>query len=144
MHAIQISPISSTSRQVVGVLLLFSFMALVVNHRAAVAQLPGVENNRQDYDDFPTGLDAHEVSPWGASPVVVRGQDGGILGLGGLLSRRGAPSLEEPGPDSPDFPDSAFTVAPGVVYFETSLTYESSKGVKVRAYFTDTLIRVGL
>lgn len=52
--------------------------------------------------------------------------------------------IEEPGPDSADFPDSAFTVKPGVVYFETSLTTESSKGPRVRDYFTNTLIRVGL
>jgi hypothetical protein len=52
--------------------------------------------------------------------------------------------IEEPGPDSADFPDSAFTVKPGVVYVETSLTTESSKGPRVHDYFTNTLIRVGL
>lgn len=52
--------------------------------------------------------------------------------------------IEVPGPDSADFPDSAFTVKPGVVYVETSLTTESSKGPRVRDYFTNTLIRVGL
>ncbi len=52
--------------------------------------------------------------------------------------------IEEPGPDSADFPDSAFTVKPGMVYVETSLTTESSKGPRVRDYFTNTLIRVGL
>lgn len=54
------------------------------------------------------------------------------------------PSILDPGPDTADFPDSAFTVKPGVVYFETSLTYESSKGERVRDYFTPTLIRVGI
>lgn len=52
--------------------------------------------------------------------------------------------IEEPGPDSADFPDSAFTVKPGVVYVETSLTSTSTKGPRIRDYFTNTLIRVGL
>jgi hypothetical protein len=43
-----------------------------------------------------------------------------------------------------DLPDSAFTVPPGVVYVETSISYESSKGRRVRDYFTNTLIRAGL
>lgn len=54
------------------------------------------------------------------------------------------PNIEEPGPDSADFPDSAFTVKPGVVYIETSVTTESSKGVRIHDYFTNTLIRVGV
>ena len=54
------------------------------------------------------------------------------------------PTLREPGPDSPDFPDSAFTVPPGVVYVETSITHETSKGPRFRDYSTDTLVRVGM
>ncbi len=54
------------------------------------------------------------------------------------------PDISEPGPDSADLPDSAFAVPPGVAYLETSLTYTSSKGPRVRDYFTATLLRIGL
>jgi hypothetical protein len=56
----------------------------------------------------------------------------------------GGPDISEPGPDTADLPDSAFAVPPGVTYFETSLSYISSKGPRVRDYFTNTLIRTGL
>jgi hypothetical protein len=59
-----------------------------------------------------------------------------------LASNR--PDITEPGPDSADFPDSAFAVPTGIVYLETSLTYASSKGPRVRDYFTNTLVRIGL
>lgn len=52
--------------------------------------------------------------------------------------------IKDPGPDTADFPDSAFTVPPGAAYLETSLTYASAKGPVLRDYFTATLIRVGL
>jgi hypothetical protein len=54
------------------------------------------------------------------------------------------PDISEPGPDSADLPDSAFAVPPGVVYVETSFSYTSTKGPRVRDYFTNTLIRAGL
>ena len=56
----------------------------------------------------------------------------------------GGPDISDPGPDTADLPDSAFAVPPGVTYFETSLSYISSKGPRVRDYFTSTLIRTGL
>jgi len=57
---------------------------------------------------------------------------------------RKGPDISEPGPDTADIPDSAFTVPVGVTYFETSLSYISSKGTRERDYSTNTLIRAGL
>jgi len=54
------------------------------------------------------------------------------------------PSMRDPGPDTPDFPDSAFTVKPGVVYVETSMAYLSAKRPTTREYATPTLLRVGV
>jgi hypothetical protein len=54
------------------------------------------------------------------------------------------PDITEPGPDSADLPDSAYAVPPGVAYLETSFSYTSSKGPRIRDYFTATLLRVGL
>jgi len=53
--------------------------------------------------------------------------------------------MRDPGPDTADFPDSAFTVAPGVLYVETAVTYQSSKdSPQVRDYSTPTLLRYGV
>ena len=88
----------------------------------------------------------------GVAPASNR-LDNPANGTGGILTRffdfdapegLETPNIEDPGPDSADFPDSAFTVKPGVVFIETSLTTASSKGPRVHDYFTNTLIRVGL
>jgi hypothetical protein len=58
---------------------------------------------------------------------------------------RARPSLREPGPDTPDFPDSAFTVPQGVTYVETALVGDRSKDADpVRSRTTPFLIRHGL
>lgn len=54
------------------------------------------------------------------------------------------PDLHKPGPDSPDFPNSAFTVPPGVVYVETSLTSTRDRRNATTDRFTNTLIRFGV
>lgn len=75
-------------------------------------------------------------------PATVRFQDETVAGEPTSVPAR--PNISEPGPDSADLSDSAFTVPPGVVFFETSLTYESSKGPRVRDYFSNTLVRIGI
>ncbi|MBI3462226.1 MAG: transporter [Planctomycetes bacterium] len=78
-------------------------------------------------------------------PRLVRGQDAGEEGsFTDSESANSGPNIREPGPDSADLPDSAFAVPPGVVYFETALTYSSSKGPRTRDYFTPTLVRIGV
>lgn len=70
-----------------------------------------------------------------------------IAGFGGPIAEGddSQPNIKDPGPDTADIPDSAFTVKPGVVYFETALTHESSKGSpRTREYATPTLIRMGV
>jgi hypothetical protein len=54
------------------------------------------------------------------------------------------PNITKPGTDSTDFPDSPYAVPAGVTYVEGSLTYESSKGPRVRDYTTAILVRTGL
>jgi hypothetical protein len=57
----------------------------------------------------------------------------------------GQPSMRDPGPDTADLPDSAFTVKPGVLYVETALIHASSKeSPRTREYATPTLLRYGL
>ncbi|GBD36585.1 hypothetical protein HRbin36_01710 [bacterium HR36] len=53
-------------------------------------------------------------------------------------------SIRQPGPDTADFPDSAFTVPPGDMYLETSINYQRPSGLPKHEYFTATLLRLGL
>jgi hypothetical protein len=82
----------------------------------------------------------------------------GVLSLGGFClmvslsavgvqaaEDRAQPNLREPGPDTPDFPDSAFAVPLGVTYLETSLTQEKAKDIdRTRTLSTATLLRYGI
>jgi hypothetical protein len=55
------------------------------------------------------------------------------------------PSLKEPGPDTPDFPDSAYTVAPGVTYVESAMVRTLGKPVpRTRLITVPTLVRHGV
>jgi hypothetical protein len=95
------------------------------------------------------------LANWRMTPVRLR-DSGAVVGsempviltqasVEGMASDPGqGPDISEPGPDSADFPDSAFAVPPGVVYIETSLSYSSTKGTPLHDYFTATLVRIGL
>ncbi len=61
----------------------------------------------------------------------------------GATANSQLPSVRRPGPDTADLPDSPYTVPPGVVYVETSLTHQRSKSPPAHEYFTATLVRVG-
>lgn len=62
------------------------------------------------------------------------------------------PDIKEPGPDSANFPNSAFTLPPGEIYIETSpITYQKNfffnrqrVSHAVNQYSMPTLLRVGL
>lgn len=79
---------------------------------------------------------AEGEAEFGAFPIYERGQ--------AASQEVQQPSLRDPGPDTADFPDSAYTVKPGVVYVETSMAYLSTNRPSTREYATPTLLRFGV
>lgn len=94
-----------------------------------------------------TCLFVEQLPGRGAEPLDGTGtaSAGAIVAIPDRFSGGGRlPNIREPGPDAPDFPDSPYTVPPGIVYLETSLTLVTMDWPRLREYATATLIRIGL